>query len=67
MTARLLQDGRLVAEAPLTYAGTQNHYQGEFSGIAAGRYQIEVVSVEAGTPNAGVVREALTVGGEGGM
>ncbi|MGE0352455.1 MAG: hypothetical protein AB7Q69_04375 [Gemmatimonadales bacterium] len=67
VTARLLQDGRPVAEVPLTYAGTQNHFQGEFTGIGAGRYQLEVVSVEAGTPNAGVVREELIVGGKGGM
>ena len=58
--ARLLSGERVVAKAPLAYAGAVGTFGGAIS-APAGRYTLQVTAADAKTPNAGVVEQTVEV------
>jgi hypothetical protein len=61
VTARLLKDGKVVVEAPLAYAGQTSTYSGSIVPPQAGNYQLELLAVSKGDPNAGLLSQPLVV------
>lgn len=61
ITARLIQDGRVVAEAPLAFAGQTSTYTGTIVAPEAGTYELEVLAVDEVEPNAGVATIRVVV------
>lgn len=61
VTARLLQGGKVVAEAPLAYAGEASRFAGEISPPSAGAYELEVLASQASTANFGRAASSLAV------
>lgn len=57
--ASLLSGDRIVARAPLSYAGTTSQFAGALPKAAPGRYTLRLVATDAKTPNAGVVEQAV--------
>lgn len=62
ITARLLRDGRVVAEAPLPYAGETSTYAGSVVPPGPGSYRLEVLAADRVQPNAGLASLDLVVG-----
>lgn len=62
ITARLVADGRTLAETPLRYAGTRSHYEGALPLPAAPPAGAEVVVLAADSEgaNTGIARRSLT-------
>lgn len=52
--ASLLQGGKVVATAPLAYAGAASQFAGVLPKAGAGKYVLRVTAADAKTPNAGV-------------
>jgi hypothetical protein len=63
ITARIVQDGRVVAEAPLPFAGQTSTYGGTITPPAAGAYTLEVLAVDRVAANAGLATLDLVVEG----
>ncbi|HXG59306.1 MAG TPA: hypothetical protein VNL91_09810 [Thermoanaerobaculia bacterium] len=61
VTARLLQRGRVVVEAPLRFAGQTSTYEGTIVPPAGGRYAIEVLAASPKSMNFGNARANLRV------
>jgi hypothetical protein len=59
--ATLLRGDKLVARAPLAYAGQASQFAGRLEKPAPGRYTLRVVAADAKTPNAGVVEQTIDV------
>jgi hypothetical protein len=59
--AALLRGDKIVATAPLTYAGQASQFSGAITGAAPGRYVLRVVATDARTPNAGVVEQKVEI------
>ncbi len=60
--AQLLRDGTVVAEAPLSFAGTTNEYEGSLSVPEEGATQVRVTASDADRVNFGTATASL--GGE---
>lgn len=58
--ASLLSGGKVVATAPLAYAGTASQFAGSLK-APAGRYVLRVVAADAKTPNAGVAETPVEI------
>lgn len=58
--ASLLSAGKVVASAPLAYAGAASQFAGSLK-APPGRYVLRVVAADAKTPNAGVVEQPVEV------
>lgn len=61
--AALLRGDKVVARAPLTYAGQASQFSGTVTGAAPGRYVLRVVATDASTPNSGVVEQKVKIPG----
>ena len=61
VVARLLRDGKVQSEIPMTYAGVQNTFHADVPATAAGPMELQVLSRDAGSANFGMMREAVTV------
>jgi hypothetical protein len=61
LTARALRKGKVVAEAPLRYAGETSTYEGSIDAPGAGTYQIEVLASDELTVNFGRAARTVTV------
>jgi hypothetical protein len=61
ITARLLQNGKVVVQAPLAYAGQTSTYAGSITPPSAGSYQLELLAFDKTNSNAGLFATPLTV------
>ncbi|MFU8817252.1 MAG: hypothetical protein ACNA7W_18035 [Pseudomonadales bacterium] len=59
--AEFVRNGRVVATAPLGYAGEASTFEGSASLTEVGGYQLRVVASQQGTGNAGLARAAVVV------
>ena len=60
ITAQLLRDGQVVAETPLSFAGTTNEYDGTVTVPEAGATQVRVTARDAERVNFGTATASLT-------
>lgn len=63
VTARLLRQGRVVAEAPLSYAGRPSRFEGKVAAPAPGAYRLVVLASDPGSANFGRAERPVRVGG----
>jgi hypothetical protein len=61
VVARLLRDGKLESEIPMTYAGVQNTFHADVPASAAGPLELQVLSMDAGSANFGMMKEAVAI------
>jgi hypothetical protein len=61
VVARLLRDGKVQSEFPMTYAGVQNTFHADVPATAAGPMELQVLSMDASNANFGMMKEAVTV------
>lgn len=60
ITARVLRDGRIVTETPLTFSGEPSVYEGRVRLPAeGGTATLQVIAVDRETPNAGIVSRRI--------
>lgn len=59
--AVLLRRGRVVATAPLAYAGQPSQFAGLLPNAPPGRYTLRLVATDRTTPNAGVIEQAVKI------
>lgn len=60
VVARLLRDSKVQSEIPMTYAGVQNTFHADVPATAAGPMELQVLSMDAGSANFGMMKEAVT-------
>ena len=61
VVARLLRDGKVESEIPMTYAGVQNTFHVDVPVTAAGPWELQVLAMDPGSANFGMTREAVTI------
>jgi hypothetical protein len=61
VVARLLRDGKVQSEIPMTYAGVQNTFHADVPATEAGPLELQVLSMDAGSANFGMMKEAVTI------
>jgi hypothetical protein len=61
VVARLLRDGKVLSETPMTYAGVQNTFHANVSPGDAGATELQVLALDPGSANFGMTREAVAV------
>jgi hypothetical protein len=61
VVARLLRDGKVESEIPMTYAGVQNTFHADVPAPVAGPLELQVLSMDAGSANFGMMREAVAI------
>ncbi len=62
VVARLLRDGKVESEIPMTYAGVQNTFHTGVPVIAAGARELQMLAMDLGSANFGMTREAIALG-----
>jgi hypothetical protein len=60
VVARLLRDGKVQSEIPMTYAGVQNTFHADVPASAAGAMELQVLSMDGSSANFGMMKEAVT-------
>ncbi len=61
VVARLLRDGKVQSEIPMTYAGVQNTFHVDVPVTAAGPLELQVLALDPASANFGMMREAIAV------
>jgi hypothetical protein len=61
VVARLLRDGKVESEIPMTYAGVQNTFRVDVPVTAAGPMELQVLAMDPGNANFGMTREAIAI------
>jgi hypothetical protein len=61
--AMVLDGGKVVARAPLSYAGQPSQFAALLPAIPPGRYRLQVTAADARSPNAGLGETVLRVSG----
>ncbi len=61
VVVRLLRDGKVQSEIPMTYAGVQNTFHADVPASATGPMELQVLSMDAGSANFGMMKEAVTI------
>ena len=61
VVARLLRDGKVESEIPMTYAGVQNTFHTEVPVSAAGSMELQVLALDPASANFGMTKEAIAV------
>jgi hypothetical protein len=61
VVARLLRDGKVQSEIPMTYAGVQNTFHVDVPVTVAGPLELQVLALDPGSANFGMTREAISV------
>ncbi len=61
VVARLLRDGKVQSEIPMTYAGVQNTFHADVPATTAGPMELQVISMDGGSANFGMMKEAVTI------
>jgi len=59
--ARLVRDGRVVAESTLTFAGETSFYSGQLTPPEPGEYEVQVLALDPLRANNGMARRGITV------
>lgn len=59
--AQLIKGDRVIATAPLAYAGKTSEFAGTLQGTAPGHYRLRLVARDSGSANTGVVEQKLTI------
>lgn len=60
VVARLLRDGKVESETPMTYAGVQNTFHADVAPVA-GATELQVLALDAPSANFGIMREAVAI------
>src|SRR5271169_5878126 len=61
VVARLLRDGKVESEIPMTYAGVQNTFHVDVPVTAPGPMELQVLALDPGSANFGMMKEAVAV------
>jgi hypothetical protein len=61
IVVRILRDGRVLVQAPLSYAGATSTFAGSVVPPEAGTYELQILAVDEVEPNAGIVSVRLVV------
>ena len=61
VVARLLRDGKVESEIPMTYAGVQNTFHADVPVTAAGSMELQVLALDPGSANFGITKEAIAI------
>lgn len=61
ITARLVRDGRIVAEVPLSYAGQTSTYRGTIASPGSGEAELQVIAVDVGRANTGMATMVVRI------
>ncbi len=61
VVARLLRDGKVESEIPMTYAGVQNTFHTDVPVTAPGPLELQVLAMDPGSANFGMTREAIAI------
>jgi hypothetical protein len=61
VVARLLRDGKVEAEIPMTYAGVQNTFHADVPVPAPGPLELQVLAMDPGSANFGMSRQAVAI------
>jgi len=61
VVARLLRNGKVESEIPMTYAGVQNTFHVDVPVIAPGPMELQVLALDPGSANFGMNREAIAI------
>lgn len=59
--ARLVRDGKVESEIPMTYAGVQNTFHAEVPVAAAGPLELQVLALDPSSANFGMTRQAVAI------
>jgi hypothetical protein len=61
VVARLLRDGKVESEIPMSYAGVQNTFHVDVPVTAAGPLELQVLAMDPGSANFGMTRQAIAI------
>ena len=61
VVARLLRDGKVESEIPMTYAGVQNTFHADVPVPAPGPLELQVLAMDPGSANFGMTRQAVAI------
>jgi hypothetical protein len=61
VVARLLRDGKVESEIPMTYAGVQNTFHTDVPVTAAGPLELQVLAMDPASANFGMTQEAIAI------
>jgi hypothetical protein len=61
VVARMLRDGKVEQEIPMTYAGVQNTFHGNVPLTSPGAVELQVLAMDPGNANFGMMREAVSI------
>lgn len=61
VVARLLRDGKVESETPMTYAGVQNTFHAEVPAATGGALELQVLALDPGSANFGMTRQAVAI------
>jgi hypothetical protein len=61
VVARLLRDGKVESEFPMTYAGVQNTFHADVSAAALGATELQVLALDPASANFGMTRESVSL------
>jgi hypothetical protein len=61
VVARLLRDGKVESEIPMTYAGVQNTFHVDVPATPSGPLELQVLALDPGSANFGMMKEAVAV------
>jgi hypothetical protein len=61
VVARLLRDGKVQEEIPMTYAGVQNTFHADVPVTVAGSMELQVLALDPASANFGMNREVIAV------
>jgi hypothetical protein len=61
VVARLLRDGKVQSEIPMTYAGVQNTFHVDVPVTAAGPVELQVLALDPASANFGMTRESIAI------
>ena len=61
VVARLLRDGKVQSEIPMTYAGVQNTFHADVSPNITGPVELQVLAIDPASANFGMTKEAVAL------
>jgi hypothetical protein len=61
VVARLVRDGKVQSEIPMTYAGVQNTFHVDVPMTAAGPMELQVLALDPASANFGMTRESIAI------
>ena len=61
VVARLLRDGKVESEIPMTYAGVQNTFHADVPVTAPGPLELQVLAMDPASANFGMTKEAIAI------